>query len=218
MSTMTTVDTRPVSAAQMKYIRDLRNDGQRYENLIAAYEHRTPTVPEWHDPNNMSHAHRMIGNLKEIVSAKRSRCKVLGLDRIEIGTPVENAPVHRAPQMPVFTAPVTITEGMWVLPSLTGNGDTYVKVQRNVAMGDGMHLYGKRLDSDGRFISAPGILRDLRSRGRKMSFEEAREYGKLYGTCVSCHHPLTHEDSVYNLYGKKCAENHGWPYAPAPKL
>lgn len=46
----------------------------------------------------------------------------------------------------------------------------------------------------------------------RMTAEEAKAWGKLYGRCVRCHLPLTDEISQAHGYGKKCAQNEGWPY------
>jgi len=46
----------------------------------------------------------------------------------------------------------------------------------------------------------------------KLTWEEAKAFGKTYGICVNCAAHLTDERSIYAGYGPVCADNHGWPY------
>lgn len=116
-------------------------------------------------------------------------------------------------------APVEITEGMYRTP----NGLIF-KVQKAVH-GSG-HLYAKVLETDtdpvtgvteAWFSYAAGAIRKLRPEW-KMTFEQAAEFGSLYGICCCCSKVLTHEDSQHNGYGRMCASNNGWPYDSAPKI
>lgn len=116
-------------------------------------------------------------------------------------------------------APVEITDGMYQMP----NGLIF-KVQKAVH-GSG-HLYAKVLETDtdpvtgvteAWFSYAAGAIRKLRPEW-KMTFEQAAEFGSLYGICCCCSKVLTHEDSQHNGYGRKCASNNGWPYDSAPKI
>lgn len=73
------------------------------------------------------------------------------------------------------------------------------------------HVYGKELitttDADGtfaEFVYTPGILR-LLTLADKMSLEEAKEYGALYGTCCVCARTLTNEASIEAGIGPVCA-------------
>lgn len=100
--------------------------------------------------------------------------------------------------------------------------DEIFKVQ--VAVHGSGHLYAKRLvvegegdDAEVYFEMARGAIFKLRA-SMKMTMEEAKAFGALYGTCISCARTLTDEDSIYNGYGKKCAGNNGWPYDKAPSL
>lgn len=52
----------------------------------------------------------------------------------------------------------------------------------------------------------------------KLTDEQAKAFGALYGTCCSCARTLTDENSIFNGYGEKCAGNNGWPYVRAPKI
>lgn len=96
-----------------------------------------------------------------------------------------------------------ITDGMWKL------GDTIYKVQWNR---EKTNLYGKRLVvetySDTTVTSfeyEPGIVRKLTvGRAHKLSLEEAKEFGALYGTCCVCGRTLTNEESIEAGIGPIC--------------
>lgn len=115
---------------------------------------------------------------------------------------------------PRRTSPaVEITEGMYRTP----DGEIY-KVQRAVH-GSG-HLYAKRLvvevdaqrDGQGNilvpavvyFDMARGAVRKLRPEW-KMSLDEAKQFGALYGTCCVCGRTLTNEASIEAGIGPICA-------------
>jgi hypothetical protein len=92
-----------------------------------------------------------------------------------------------------------VTEGMYKV------GERIFKVQKAVH-GSG-HLYAKELitDQDGSsFAYAPGIIRTL-TLGDKMTIEEAKEFGALYGTCCVCARTLTNETSIEAGIGPVCA-------------
>lgn len=92
--------------------------------------------------------------------------------------------------------------GMYRDPS----DDKIYKVQKAVH-GSG-HLYAKILVVHGpgsaEFDMAPGAVRRLRLAWR-MSLDEAKQYGALYGVCVRCGRTLTDEYSIANGIGPICA-------------
>jgi hypothetical protein len=93
-----------------------------------------------------------------------------------------------------------VTEGMYK----TANGDIY-KVQRAVH-GSG-RLYAKKLTQDGDewfFERIVGGMRKIAPADR-MTMEQAREFGKLYGRCVRCAALLTDEESIERGMGPVCA-------------
>lgn len=127
---------------------------------------------------------------------------------------------------PIVTkAPVAVagpaTEGMHRL-----DGNIY-KVQR--AVHGSKHLYAKVLvkeepDCGGcangepcgagcawkvSFEYAPGVIKRLSSATR-MSLEEAKEFGALYGTCCVCGRTLTNEESIEAGIGPVCAGKGYW--------
>lgn len=108
-------------------------------------------------------------------------------------------------------------------------GDTYYKVQ--VAVHGSGKPYAKVLqmeepDCGGcangepcgagckwtvRWEYAPGAIKSLRV-GDRLTAEQAREFGSIYGQCVFCSKPLTDERSIFAGYGEKCASNNGLPW------
>lgn len=127
-------------------------------------------------------------------------------------------------------APV-VEEGMYRVSLDGGPVMSIYKVQRAVH-GSGK-LYAKVLvidvepvrAADGtvlepaicHFDYAPGVIYRLRPE-HKMSIEDMKQFGALYGSCCFCAKVLTDEDSIHNGYGKTCAGNRGLPYEKAPKI
>lgn len=85
------------------------------------------------------------------------------------------------------------------------NGKVY-KVQKAVH-GSG-NLYAKIL-LDGKFEYAKGMLPKL-DESERMTLEEAKEYGKLTGSCCNCGRTLTDEDSIEAGIGPICAGKDYW--------
>lgn len=78
------------------------------------------------------------------------------------------------------------------------------KVQKAVH-GSG-HLYAKLLDTaTKKFVYAPGMVGKLRAE-HKMTLEQAKEYGALYGICCNCCATLTNEVSIEAGIGPVCAK------------
>lgn len=100
-------------------------------------------------------------------------------------------------------AQTRVTEdGMYRTP----DGDIF-KVQ--IAKQGSGNLYAKKLVLDeesksGSFEYAPGAINTLRAEW-KMSLEEAKEFGKLYGVCCKCGRELTDETSIAEGIGPICA-------------
>ena len=79
------------------------------------------------------------------------------------------------------------------------------KVQ--VAVHGSGRLYAKELKQYGEewsFEFAPGMIYKLSS-ATKMTLEEAKEFGALYGTCCVCGRTLTNETSIEEGIGPVCA-------------
>lgn len=102
------------------------------------------------------------------------------------------------------TSPDTpgVTEGMYK----RADGAIY-KVQRSR---ESQRLYAKRLNQDTQtFEYASGALRSLTPADR-MTLDEAKAYGALYGTCCVCSRTLTDETSIENGIGPVCAGKTQW--------
>lgn len=102
--------------------------------------------------------------------------------------------------------PERITEdGMYKL------GDRIIKVQKAVH-GSG-NLYAKELvQVEGRkgktewaFEYAPGLINQLTAADR-MTLDEAKAWGRLYGSCCNCGRTLTDETSISEGLGPICAK------------
>jgi hypothetical protein len=79
---------------------------------------------------------------------------------------------------------------------------TVYKVQAAVR-GSG-RLYAKRLEGTS-FVMSPGAVRQLHAED-KMTLEQARAYGAVYGVCCRCGRTLTDETSIAAGIGPVCAE------------
>jgi hypothetical protein len=99
-----------------------------------------------------------------------------------------------------------LTDGMY----RTEDGTVY-KVQ--YAVNGSGRLYAKRLvlqpDGGATFEYEPGAVFRLRPE-QKMTLEEAREWGVLYGTCCVCGRTLTDEGSIEAGIGPVCAAKGWW--------
>ena len=183
MTTMT--DTRPVSQPQAKYLDDLRSEYTRLVVTIRAAGVEPLRFSRMPIPTNCTEARASITAAKDMVSQLRTQARNL-------------------PAQPTATVQrIVVIEGLYIIGDAETDG-TVFKVQHAVH-GSG-RLYAKRLTSDGVFVHAPGAIRDLATQGRKLSLEEAKSYGKLYGTCIRCGRTLTDETSIAAGIGPICAE------------
>lgn len=93
------------------------------------------------------------------------------------------------------------------------------KAQFNKASGDGRRLYAKRLivDNEREFLADPanvephvrfeyaaGVIKCLTA-DMRMTIEQAKAFGALYGTCCVCGRTLTDERSIADGIGPVCA-------------
>lgn len=110
--------------------------------------------------------------------------------------------------------PNGVGDGLYQTP----DGEIY-KVQ--VAVHGSGKLYAKRLVElevprqlktgvrTHEFVREPGALAKLTPE-MAMTEEQARAFGKLYGTCCNCGLTLTNEDSIEWGIGPKCRAKRGW--------
>lgn len=133
-------------------------------------------------------------------------------DASELISALLDEPKAKAPRTGA-TSPEITEDGMYQMPT----GEIF-KVQ--IAIHGSGKLYAKALivdESGAYFEYAAGAIRKLRPEW-KMTMEQAKAFGSLYGVCCNCAKPLTKEDSIFNGYGATCAGNNGWPYEKAPKI
>jgi hypothetical protein len=127
----------------------------------------------------------------------------------EIGDVVNRQNGHvpnQAADAPVQRTKTRAAEGMY------RKAGTIYKVQKAVH-GSGQN-YAKRLvqtltvDKNGKpkwtFEYAPGFVYELRAE-HALTFEQAKEFGALYGTCCVCGRTLTKEESIEAGIGPICA-------------
>lgn len=114
------------------------------------------------------------------------------------------------------------------------NGEIF-KVQWNRGSGDSRRLYAKKLilatfNASGTnarilhsiplsgekpgivehsFSYAPGAMKFIRPEWR-MTMDEAKQFGALYGTCLRCGRTLTLEESIERAMGSTCAKKANW--------
>jgi hypothetical protein len=132
---------------------------------------------------------------------------VRAMDRRSVSTLIDT--LKKTPDAPKTVA-ATVTEGMYRNPA---TGDIF-KVQ--VAHHGSGNLYAKRLvkldepkikrskEYSYEFEYAPGALKSILPEW-KMTLEEAKEWGALYGACCNCGTVLTDEKSIAAGIGPICA-------------
>lgn len=166
-------------------------DDERWVNFLKLWAFETPSA-------------RCAGGARQILLQEAARL---------------NAETHKKNFIATWPARTTVTQdGMY----RTADGEIF-KVQWNKAEGDGRRLYAKRLvitttegarvrDFTGQpleveratFEYAAGAMRQLTAEDR-MTTEDAKHFGALYGTCVRCGKTLTLEESIERGMGSTCA-------------
>lgn len=192
--TATRTDTNTATDKQIAFIKTLQAD-RAWENSDAAQRAVELSNELWR---------------RGAFDTKAASAMIEVLKSFPYKTRQESAPAAAAPVQDVDL------EGMHRV------GDEIFKVQRAVH-GSG-NLYAKRLvmvepDCGGcangepcgagcawsaSFEYAPGIVRTL-SAETKMTLEQAKEFGALYGTCCVCGRTLTDEKSIEAGIGPVCA-------------
>lgn len=150
-------------------------------------------------------------------------CTGSGMLPDEVREVMSPSELRRAEPKAHVTPTTRITQdGMYRNP-VTGE---IFKVQFNKGQGDGRRLYAKRMEAwteDGTsiksfseaegskvqldrvcFVYKSGAVLRL-TPDMKMTMEQAKTFGALYGTCVRCGRALTREDSIERSMGSTCA-------------
>lgn len=172
---------------QMKFIGDLREAWQLAELELSVLKNRAPRCPAWVDPASREEASAMIDRGKDAREAIRA----------------ELTEARRAHREAARAATTEVTEGMWIIGEVGNDEAKIYKVQ--IAVHGSGRPYAKLLTTDG-FEYAAGALREIGQHGRKMTLDEAKAYGKLYGVCCKCGATLTDENSIAAGIGPVCAQ------------
>lgn len=111
------------------------------------------------------------------------------------------------------------SDGIYII---RGNGQFYSEAEifKVYKMVHGSGRQGvKRLvmgdDKSGRFEYMGLAAKHLPQQAERMTLEEAKTFGALYGFCVRCGKTLTDEGSIAAGIGPVCAGKDGWGEAPA---
>lgn len=129
------------------------------------------------------------------------------VDGLQVSKREASAAIDALLRAPVKVARQAVVAGVAAPAAAIEPGIYYadgavIKVQKAVH-GSG-HPYAKRLSKEtGRFEYAPGLIRQLRPEQR-MTLEQAKEYGELYGVCCNCGRTLTNEVSIEAGIGPVC--------------
>lgn len=172
-------------------------------------EAQVPVTPEF--PPSPAQVKFMLDLLKRKRGIDGNPADVEAMDQRAVSRLIDR---YKAMPDTPRTVAEPVTEGMYRNPA---TGDIY-KVQRGVH-GSG-RLYAKLMVVDqawqraedgtvltpgkAHFAYAPGAIRMLQA-GWRMTIEQAKEFGALYGVCLSCSATLTREESIQRGYGPVCA-------------
>ena len=166
--------SNPASARQMEYLMDLIQKRADVEGLEIS-----PEVVDWLDNTTKENASRRID--LAIEALKKAR-KEQAAASFTVAAAAKAGPV----------------DGFY----------SYAGEIFKIVYSDTGNPYAKRLveagTGSGYFQYAPGEVPTLLKSGVKLSLEEAKKYGKLYGYCVCCGRTLTNEESIEAGMGKVC--------------
>ena len=114
------------------------------------------------------------------------------------------APREQAAPVQGIKNSAELTDGIYV----TDDGRT-IKVQE--ARNGSGRLYAKLMDDAGSFNYETGLIGTLASmfqhgKARRMTLDEAAQYGALYGRCIECGRSLTDEASIAAGIGPVCSK------------
>ena len=122
-------------------------------------------------------------------------------DICTVSKPVDTEGVYRNPQTgDIFKVYRTVHgANQLVAKRLTVLEESYFKTVR-----------GKRVEVKAEFVyTGKAGLRGLTA-SMKMTLEEGKQYGALYGVCVRCCATLTREESIERAMGPVCAGKANW--------
>lgn len=217
---VTTTPRRQATEKQLVFLGSLHKDRQFDEELEASYQ-TVVNVIETHGSVPMNVVSDLIDRAKaspwkrtevltvpsdEAIREARTEAAIAYsyVDRQDLVRPdTEEQIMNRARQIEAAKKEAAFVEGMWIIGSADDMANARIfKVQKAVH-GSG-NLYGKEL-VNGRFEYFKGARRLLLAEGRRMTLEEAKAYGALYGTCCVCGRTLTNETSIEAGIDPVCA-------------
>ncbi len=141
--------------------------------------------------------HDIVLDLANLADLPMSRASELITELKELPFKGESAMV-KAPA-------VEVSEGVYLVDK------TVYKVK--VAVHGSGSLYASKWDpEDEKWDYCGQRVFPMLTQDARMTPEQAKAWGDLYGRCVRCDLPLTNEISQAHGYGRKCAQNEGWPY------
>lgn len=164
------------------------------EKLLACPVKATTPAAPMATEKQIAFAHSLIERKLGPATQESAKATAHTLTRKEISEWIEE--LKALPNIAAApVAKVEIEDGMYVL------GERIIKVQE--ARNGSGNLYAKEL-IDGSFEYVPGLIRKMKD-ARRMTLEEAKAYGKLYGVCCVCGRDLTDEASIAAGIGPICA-------------
>lgn len=186
--------TRPATEKQLAFLESLREEIARLKNDSVAPEARVEgeALRRWISTVDVTDRADCSDKIEKAIAWR---------DRLRTEAKARRA---EAPRQDAERREVT--EGMWIVGTIGDEDHSGIfKVQRAVH-GSG-HLYAKLLDPEtSKFVYAPNGMRRLAAEGRKLTLEEAKKYGALYGTCCVCGRTLTNEKSIEAKIGPVCTK------------
>ena len=185
-SQVTSTRSDDASEKQMRYALDLlRTRLAPGEEVIGTVKTAEQVIAQVTERGAM---HRKLA--RDVIDFYKDRPRVVA--RVERPAAVPAAPKP---------APVELEAGIYRV------GDDWFKVQKAVH-GSG-NMYAKRLvvtsPGEATFEYAPGAIRNITA-DHKVSLEEARQFGHVYGVCCNCGATLTDEKSIVAGIGPVCAK------------
>lgn len=128
---------------------------------------------------------------------------------------MEDAPPAETPGPRTKHNPNGVSDGLYRTPSgeiykvqvaVHGSGQLYAK--KLVILESPRYLKNDKVRTHD-FVREAGALRKL-TPDMMMTEEQAKEFGKLYGSCCNCGITLTKESSINQGFGDQCGRKRGW--------
>lgn len=132
--------------------------------------------------------------VEKIEDEAQSAAALAWLDSHKLSKATASAKISKYKDMPTVRRAFDLDEGMYRV------GDDIFKVYFTQAG----HIATKQLTEDGFEYTGRKPLAMIKPEHR-MTLDEAKEYGKVTGTCCNCGRMLTNEESIASGIGPICA-------------